>query len=746
MILQRLIIQEWHCFRRVEVDLSGISVASVIGRRHDEPERSNGTGKTYFLAAHPYAVYGVDRTSDTQRLGAKDDTFVESHFTHRGKTARVKRGFKIKTSGAPGPGFVEFDIDGVPQKGKIREINAQIVKFIGCDYETYVATSFFAQGEADQFVRTTAAKRQKILSGLLGLDVYEAARILANKEISTLEADVAEIRRMREIEKVTAGTARRRVDELAATASKDTLDYWRIRAQKLRALQADYEVSCLGLDAFHAEVEPSRLAMEAAQQDVTTAEQSKITTSNALLRVGEVLSARTRTIQNAHESRVREIGRINEMRAEKARLDTEIADAQAWLDANPAIDTTEAKRVRDEAMTMLGKLRHVKTQHDAAIKILDTIGPRCRECDQPVGEQYRAQFRTIREQAIQEADMEITAVQSERVRAEATINEAATRITNRHAKSNALTGLKGSLATTVANIQRIEELSKQHDQMSVSDKEEITKLEADVATARTNVSVAQGVLDQAYESAQAAADYYEQVGASIDPEAKKALASLHARVVRATEHADMMAERAYAELRSLEEAQRRLGESVQKMNAYGSQLEETNFDQEVRRILVDAFSKNGIPLLVMENVISEIEAGTIEILRAMQSTSRVRFRTETTTGRETILIDIETPDGTRELKSFSGGQVTEINMAIRLSLAEVLARRSEVAFQSVFLDEVMAALDGPARQCFMRVVNLIRRGFQQVFVVSHHGEIRDVLESCIVITWHPDGSTVEVAR
>jgi DNA repair exonuclease SbcCD ATPase subunit len=249
----------------------------------------------------------------------------------------------------------------------------------------------------------------------------------------------------------------------------------------------------------------------------------------------------------------------------------------------------------------------------------------------------------------------------------------------------------------------------------------------------------------ALERIASADERYRKAQDGIDSGAEAALNRLVASVKDRLAQARANREQVVREQESYTTMLRQLNDRHQRLRELEAMHEKETFAADVRGFLSTAFSKSGIPMLVMENVVSEIEHATVEILEAMESQFRIRFRTETASGRDTLQIEIETPDGVRGIRSFSGGQRTEINLAIRLALSEVLSRRADVSFDSIFLDEVMAALDAPARQCFLRVVNLVKRSFSQVYVVSHHPEIRDVLETGMLVTWTPDGSVVEIS-
>jgi exonuclease SbcC len=69
------------------------------------------------------------------------------------------------------------------------------------DYETFINTSFFLQGKADQFAQQPAGKRKEILSSILNLEIWEEYRAAAALRKRTEENEIALINNlMMEIE------------------------------------------------------------------------------------------------------------------------------------------------------------------------------------------------------------------------------------------------------------------------------------------------------------------------------------------------------------------------------------------------------------------------------------------------------------------------------------------------------------------------------------------------------------------
>ena len=82
----------------------------------------------------------------------------------------------------------------------LRETDQKIVEILRLDYESFVNASFFLQGEADQFTQQTPASRKRILSKILGLEIWEEYRMRAQisrrsaeSELDRLEGRIAEL-------------------------------------------------------------------------------------------------------------------------------------------------------------------------------------------------------------------------------------------------------------------------------------------------------------------------------------------------------------------------------------------------------------------------------------------------------------------------------------------------------------------------------------------------------------------------
>lgn len=163
-----------------------------------------------------------------------------------------------------------------------------------------------------------------------------------------------------------------------------------------------------------------------------------------------------------------------------------------------------------------------------------------------------------------------------------------------------------------------------------------------------------------------------------------------------------------------------------------------------------AFSKKGVPALIIETAIPEIEDEANALLtRITAGRMHIRFDTqrETVKGETVETLDIKIADelGTRPYENFSGGEQFRINFAVRIALSKLLARRAGAQLQTLVIDEGFGQLDASGRERLVEAINAIQQDFARILVVTHVEELRDAFPARIEITKTPQGSQINVA-
>ena len=182
------------------------------------------------------------------------------------------------------------------------------------------------------------------------------------------------------------------------------------------------------------------------------------------------------------------------------------------------------------------------------------------------------------------------------------------------------------------------------------------------------------------------------------------------------------------------------------------QIEDLNRQITRLKLLETAFGKDGIPALLIEQALPEIEAQANELLdRLSNGRMSVNFETEKEykdknrdDKKPTLDILISDSSGRREYELFSGGEAFRINFAIRLALSRVLAGRAGARLQTLVIDEGFGSQDADGRQRLIEAINLVKQDFAKILVITHLEELKDAFQSRIEVNKTENGSQVEV--
>jgi len=238
---------------------------------------------------------------------------------------------------------------------------------------------------------------------------------------------------------------------------------------------------------------------------------------------------------------------------------------------------------------------------------------------------------------------------------------------------------------------------------------------------------------------------------------------------QALEHARSEAQdsrSAEEELASLREEQdvynRKLGEIDQALSTIKTQRErQARLRQDLEAAnemvrqyskLETAFGKDGVPAMLIEQALPELEDQANELLARLSDYGMsVRFSSQRAYKdnkrkdlMETLDILISDGSGSRDYETYSGGEAFRINFAIRLALSRVLARRAGAKLQTLVIDEGFGNQDAQGRQRLIQAIKAVRPDFQKILIITHLEELKDYFSTRIEVTKTPAGSQAEV--
>lgn len=182
------------------------------------------------------------------------------------------------------------------------------------------------------------------------------------------------------------------------------------------------------------------------------------------------------------------------------------------------------------------------------------------------------------------------------------------------------------------------------------------------------------------------------------------------------------------------------------------ELERQGFAHQIgqHKQLERAFGKDGVPALLIEQALPQIETKANDILeRLSDGNMSVRFQTQRELKtrddlKETLDIVISDSAGTRDYEMFSGGEAFRVNFAIRLALSEVLSQRAGARLQTLVIDEGFGSQDALGRQRLIEAINIVKSDFAKILVITHIESLKDAFPTRIEVEKTPQGSIINI--
>ena len=172
-------------------------------------------------------------------------------------------------------------------------------------------------------------------------------------------------------------------------------------------------------------------------------------------------------------------------------------------------------------------------------------------------------------------------------------------------------------------------------------------------------------------------------------------------------------------------------------------------DRALYETLREAFSKKGIPAMIIETAIPELESAANRLLMRMTD-GRMQIKLETqrekVTGGVAETLDIHIADelGTRSYELYSGGEAFRINFALRVALSQLLARRAGAHLRTLFIDEGFGTQDEDGRNKLVEAITAIQDDFDMILVVTHIDDLRDSFPVHLQVQKTGEGSYVSL--
>lgn len=187
-MLSKITAQNFLSWKELVFDVT--KGATLIDGWNEDDQRSEGSGKSAVLNAISWCIFGKlpkDANVDDVIKDGESSCVVVLDFDNGDSIVRSRK-----------PNELFISKGGITVKGKdARETQTFIEEYVGCNFETFCQSVYFAQNYDKKFLSANQEEKGKILSSIQNLQIFDKARKetmdllkLENEKIVTLKNQV----------------------------------------------------------------------------------------------------------------------------------------------------------------------------------------------------------------------------------------------------------------------------------------------------------------------------------------------------------------------------------------------------------------------------------------------------------------------------------------------------------------------------------------------------------------------------
>ncbi len=681
------------------LNLEGIHVACLAG--------PNGAGKSSLLDAITWALWGRARSNSPDDLfhqvrapsggGRQDDMSVSLVFEQGEVRYRVIRQRQRSKRGATLLEFQIWDADNNSWRPlsdrTMRGTQARIEDLLRLDYETFINSAFLMQGRADEFTTKSPAQRKQVLSNILGLTQWEEFEALAKAAITEARVGLGRVDdRLKEIDGELEKREQREAEVRTAEVAAEEISK---QLTELEKTWADLEGARTQLVALQRQIDDSTRRINSLDREMKEGEVELQTLSTAADQ--DALKASLAQIQSDLEKLKPVVEELDRVREKQKEVGEEIARLNG---INEALGP-ETEPIKERIATL-----------ESASE------PLCPTCGQPLTEDHR-------EELIQELSEEVASRrESYRLNREQI-----------HALEQELKDVETSAKSLDEDLKVRPALEKQAAEVQAA----IGQADA----ARQQVETLQTRLDRwSKEATQEKASREKSEAEANQAESRLKSASISSEDLdRVRKEKRMADERVGGARQQLAALDTLAAQKMERLKERERLAEDLSLLEELR----EAFGKRGVPAMIIETAVPELERGATDLLKRLtdgRMNLRIETQKEIKTGevREALDIIISDELGSRPYEMYSGGEAFRINFAIRIALSRLLAQRAGAQLRSLFIDEGFGTQDARGREHLVSAITSIQDDFDLILIITHIDELKEAFPARVEVTKTNQGS------
>jgi DNA repair exonuclease SbcCD ATPase subunit len=714
-----------------EVDFTSFSSALIVGKVDNNDLISNGVGKTSIFRAIEFSLFNQVRDpllqkdiileklirDEAQKVSITFDFSIDSEV-FRLSRSRTRKGisdlsFYKRTA-------VEKDISAHTAETdkelwedlssrRAQDTELDITKKIKMTYKSFCNTSHFMQGDLSGVAMATPEKRKMILKESLDLMVYskleEIAKNRANDLIKEMEKNKAILSSIGNPQEELESIKKQLL--LAQELHFDKTNGLLIKQASLNSFNEKYAIMSSELNSLESKSSTVISKYAALKDDV-----SKLDIS-----IAEYSGKRKSIIVTAKKM----MNELNELK--KMQIDLGIVKEEELMEADKNLNhyKEEINKIRISLATIEAEMRECSIPFPA--------DGTCKHCRQLLTDAHRRV-------CLKDMEEKLTLLQQDKNKKNIDLVSCQDKV-----RQYSLAYLE--LDTKKKKVDEIK--------LSISSKEEHLIVNKKLHTEFS--SLIEGfIVDLNQKKSNLAVAETEVQNSSVKEinELKKQIVFIKEQISKNTSDISLVNQ----DLTNLQSKIAVFEHSIEQKNndiKKKSELTKIITDAELEYVIypdvIQAFSSVGIPNLIIQNVLEDLQAEANNLLTQIKPGLQLSFSTEKTKSNgdlaDTLEINYFLNNKARDYSQLSGAQRLCIAFSLKLGLSFLLKNMMDSQIKFLLLDEVDQSLDKAGVDAFAEIIKVFQKDFK-ILVITHNDQMKSKFSHAILV--EQDQNMVSRAR
>ena len=741
MIPKKVTLKDFLSYEDMVFDFSDITDATVTGE--------NGAGKTsLFTDSITWALFGQGSKGGAKeidnyvKLGA-DSCTVEFEFELNENVYKVIRHRNV-TKGSSSLSLYAVIASGseVPlANGKLSETQKYIENLLHMNYKTFVASSMVLQNKSNEFTENmTDAERKETLFNILDIDLWGDVGEKAKDDAATIKSQIAVDEQRISTDLDTVGKKQEYLDE-KDQLQKDLAGVENGKARQKKIIE-DNQQKIFEMQTVEKDISDLELKKADAERQIRLSNDKAVLANRQIQSAIEEISSVEAKIRKADEI----ISRKSEIETAYKKESVKTAELQVMEQSKIAY-----LEKQNEVNGVIQSGKEWNTNHTAKIEKLNYQIKNNKEKAEALNDvpcASNTSFNTTCPflKMANKAKAELVGLNEELVRLSAEVNPFRKEYVVVKAELDKLEGFfsNGKIAELRAEITEIKKVSGMKNSLDIAlaNKE---SWESSVSALNAKKETAMDSLSTIQSSIESLKVQVEEFASSVSAK-KKGLDSFSETKMLYTMANDELSRLENQEksiltkISSLDTLLNQVDEAEKRIEDIKKSIVEKQKKLKTISILLEACGKkSGVPALIIENSVPELESNANRILDKMLN-GRLQIRIDTqvegkTTGNvQEVFRIIVLEDGyERPYQTYSGAEKFIVSLSLRIAMSKFLAHRAGASVQLFVLDEGVSCADEENRHEILSAIHNLSSEFAKIIFITHDDSLKDGLSQRIFV-------------